>query len=161
MKADETAADGTRGALIVTGADAPLGAAVVAAACQTGRSVIACGSDHVALGEVASRDVVSLTLASSDPDQLRVVLAVAIDRFGGVAGVVHAEGHGHAPRTAGEVGGRLVGVQALVDALPPSTPHVIAVEESGRSSDPVAPLRAAAAAALSAWARSAAGMVRV
>jgi hypothetical protein len=140
--------------LVVSGADTPLGAALVAEARRLSLPVLACGADQAALAALADPGVVALTLDGAGAAQVRGIRAVAEDRFGGVHGVVHAAGHGATPATEAELGGRLAGVRALVEALPPETPHVLVVEESGRRGDPEAPLRAAAAAALAGWARS-------
>jgi NAD(P)-dependent dehydrogenase (short-subunit alcohol dehydrogenase family) len=140
--------------LVVTGADSALGAAVVEEARRVELPVLACGADHAALTALAGEGVVALTLSGADPEQIRVLLAVAEDRFGGVHGVVHAAGHGGVPDAPSGVGERLAAVRALCAALPDSTPQVLVLEESGRRGDPDSPLRAAAAGAIAAWARS-------
>lgn len=147
--------------LIVTGADTPLGGAVVEEARGAGLPVLACGADHGALMAIAGEAVVALTLRGVEPDQHRVLLAVAEDRFGGVSGVVHAEGFGGVPGSAASLGSRLDSIRALCSALPPTTPQVLVLEESGRRGDPDAPLRAAAAAAIAAWSRSLAPAPRI
>ncbi len=135
--------------VLVTGADTALGSAVVAAASGP---VLAGGADHAALARLASDAVVPLTLGRATAAELRVVAAVAADRFGGVGGVVHLAGFGGSPDAPADLGAR-VGHAAATHAALPDVRHVIVVEEGGRG-DPAAPLRAAAAAALEAWARS-------
>lgn len=147
--------------VVVTGADTPLGAAVVGAAHARGLEVVACGGDQTALAGLARRGVLSLTLTGADRAQVRVLGAVLEDRYGGVLGVIHLDGHGRVPDTPASIGARVAAVAQVHAGLPAHVAHAVAVEESGRRGDPAEPLLAASGAALAGWATSVGPLARV
>ena len=102
---------------LVSAADGPFGPPVIRALLGAGRFVLAGGSSHAALAEIGREGVVPLTLRSTDPGTLRVALAVAMDRFGGLDDVLLLDGLGEEPGGPGGVSARLAALVAWVEGL--------------------------------------------